>query len=150
MELEFGQYGFFYLLQQFHRIHWGSELEVMTQGEFMAVSAIRKGQQSCPDKPGIYVSALAENLMISVSMVSKMLKVLEEKGWILRTVDPESRRNTFVSLTDAGRRLHDAESQRTKAVNLRVMEKMGHENIARLLEDAEKLARCYAEELGAG
>lgn len=148
MDLEFGKGGFFQLLQQFRRIHWGSELEVMTQAEFMAVSAIWKAQTEHSDKPGVYVSTLAERLMISVSMVSKMLKTLEEKGWILRTVDPSSRRNTFVSLTDAGRSLYDTESQKIMATNQRVMEKMGREKIARLLADAEELAQCYAEELG--
>lgn len=150
MELEFGKGGFFQLLQQLRRIHWGAELEVMTQGEFMAVSAIYHGQSAHPDQPGIYVSSLAEELMTSVSMVSKMLKTLEAKGWVLRTVDPKSRRNTFVSLTEEGRSLYADEQQRCLALNTRVMEKMGRENIERLLVDIQHLARLYAEELGTG
>lgn len=150
MDLDFGKGGFFHLLLQLRRIHWGSELETMTQAEFMAISAIRKGHEAQPDKPGVYVSSLAEELMVSVSMVSKMLRSLEEKGWILRTVDPATRRNTFVSLTDAGRELHNQEMERNAAVNQRVLEKMGQERMARLLSDAELLAKCYAEELGTG
>lgn len=150
MALDFGKDGFFPLLQQSRKIHWGAELEVMTQAEFMAVSAIHHGQEAQPDKPGIYVSALAEDLMVSVSMVSKMLRSLEKKGWILRTVDPESRRNTFVSLTDAGRALLAEEARRASALNQRVEEMMGRENITRLLRDAEKLIACYAKELGSG
>lgn len=148
MDLDFRREGFFHLLQQFRRIHWGAELQTMTQAEFMAVSAIRRGHESQPDKPGVYVSSLAEDLMVSVSMVSKMLRTLEEKGWILRTVDPKSRRNTFVSLTDEGRALHDQEQERNALVNQRVLEKMGQARMARLLSDAEMLAKCYAEELG--
>lgn len=139
---------FYHILQKFRRINWGSELESMTQAEFVAISTIRALHKDQPDKPGIYVSALAEELMISVSMVSKILKVLEEKGWILRTVDPDSRRNTFVSLTDAGRTLHDQESQRASALNQRVMARMGAQRVARLLQDAEDLAKCYGDELG--
>jgi DNA-binding MarR family transcriptional regulator len=150
MEQEFVQDGFFQLLQQFRRIHWGGELEEMTQGEFMAMTAIRRGQAASPDKPGVYVSALADRLMISVSMVSKMLKTLEEKGWILRTIDPESRRNTFVSMTESGRALHDRELERSRALNLRVQETLGQDNLARFLTDAQALLECYAQELGTG
>ena len=94
------------------------------------------------------MSVLAEELMISVSMVSKMLRVLEEKGFILRTVDPDSRRNTFVSLTETGQDLFAQETARTQAVNQRVIASMGPERIARFLQDAEELAECYGRELG--
>jgi DNA-binding MarR family transcriptional regulator len=150
MEQEFAQDGFFQLLQQFRRIRWGAELEEMTQGEFMAMTAIRRGQEACPEKPGVYVSALADRLMISVSMVSKMLRTLEEKGWIMRTIDPESRRNTFVSLTETGRTQHDREQKRSRELNLRVQEALGQENLSRLLTDAQALLECYAQELGTG
>ena len=139
---------FYQILQKFRRIDWGSKLESMTQGEFMALSAIHAFQTAQPDKPGVYVSVLAEELTLSVSMVSKMLRVLEEKGFILRTVDPDSRRNTFVSLTDYGRERYARESVRAQAVNQRVMASMGPERVARFLQDAEELAECYGRELG--
>lgn len=139
---------FYHILQKFRRVNWGSELETMTQAEYMAVTTIRALHSAQPDKPGIYVSALAEEMLISVSMVSKILKILEEKGWISRTVDPDSRRNTFVALTPAGRVLHDQESQRAAAANQRVMARMGAERLARFLQDAQELADCYGQELG--
>lgn len=148
MSQEFVQSGFFQLLQQFRRIRWGAELREMTQGEFVAMSAIAAQMRREPDKPGIYVSELAAELMISVSMASKLLRTLEEHGWILRTVDPGSRRNTFVSLTASGQALLEEETRRNVAVNQRVMDKMGREELARFMADARRLAECYAEELG--
>lgn len=139
---------FYLLLQKFRRINWGSVLETMTQGEFMALSAIHGFHAAQPDKPGVYVSVLAEELMISVSMVSKMLRGLEEKGWILRTVDPDSRRNTFVSLTDTGKALLERESARAHAMNQRVIASLGQERVNRFLRDAEELAEGYGQELG--
>ena len=139
---------FYLLLQKFRRINWGSELESMTQGEFMALSAIHGFHARQPDKPGVYVSVLAEELMISVSMVSKMLRGLEEKGWILRTVDPDSRRNTFVSLTDTGKTLLEREAAKARALSQRVIARMGQDRSDRFLQDAEELAECYGRELG--
>lgn len=148
MQSDLQEFGLFQILQQFRRINWGANLKELTQPEYMALSAIAHLQQSQPDSPGIYVSSLAEELVVSVSMVSKMLKVLEEKGWILRTVDPDRRRNTFVSLTEAGRRLYTEESERAAATNRRVVARMGEETMTRFLKDAEKLAKCIAQELG--
>lgn len=142
------EFDLFKLLQKFHRIHWGSNLKEMTQPEYMALSAIVTAHAAQPDSPGVYVSALAENLAVSVSMVSKMLKVLEEKGWILRTIDPDSRRNTYVSLTPQGRRSFAEESERAADANRRITARMGEETMARFLQDATKLAECCAQELG--
>ena len=148
MAPDFNAFGLFQIFQRFRRIQWGSNLKEMSQPEYMALSAISCAQDSQPDSPGVYVSVLAEDLEVSVSMVSKMLKVLEEKGWISRTVDPNSRRNTFVSLTEAGRRLYAEESARAAATNRRIVARMGEETMARFLRDAEKLAECIAQELG--
>lgn len=148
MHPDFLEFSLFQILQQFRRIHWGSNLKEMTQPEYMALTAIMHAQAAVPDSPGVYVSALAEELAVSVSMVSKMLKTLEEKGWICRTIDPGSRRNTFVTLTDTGKELYAEESLRAAAANRRIVSRMGEGTMARFLEDAKKLAECCAQELG--
>ena len=51
---------FYRILQKFRRINWGSELTAMTQAEFVAITTIRSLHAAHPDKPGVYVSALAE------------------------------------------------------------------------------------------
>lgn len=148
MTPDFRKFGLLQILQQFRRIHWGSHFKELTQQEYMLLSAIACAQEAHPDSPGVYVSALAEELVVSVSMVSKMLKALEEKGWIVRTIDPNSRRNTFVSLSGEGSRLYEEEAARAEAANRRIVARMGEETMARFLKDAEKLAECIAQELG--
>ncbi len=148
MDTEAQKTGAFLLMQQLRHVRWDSCLQKMTQAEFMAADAIRVGQLLNPGRPGAYVSQLAESLTISVSMVSKMLKILEGKGWITRTVDPQSRRNTFVSLTEAGSELLAEESARVNNLNARVIARMGEDRWNRLMADAQMLAKCYAQELG--
>jgi DNA-binding MarR family transcriptional regulator len=96
----------------------------------------------------VYVSALAEELMISVSMVSKMLKVLEDRGWIRRTVDMNSRRNTFVSLTDLGLQVHDSASLALSQVHQKVAQQVGQATLDQLSSSAARLFQCYEKVLG--
>ncbi len=150
MEQSFQQLGFFHILQQFRHFHWGSRLKVLTQVEVMTLGAIQLEQNQSPYKPGIYVSSLADSLATSVSMVSKTLRTLEEKGWVVRSIDPTNRRNTYVSLTDYGRLLLVEEKDRVMAVNHRVITALGEERVQRLLEDTQILIECFAKELGSG
>lgn len=134
-------------VRHFHKLDWSKKLTACTQPEFLALSAIYYAQARHPDRPGVYVSILADDLLTSVSMVSKMLKILEEKQWILRTIDPGSRRNTFVSLTDEGQDVYKRASQEMEAIHAAVIEKIGIENMLEFIELSADLARCYEEAL---
>ncbi len=133
------------LLQHFRKLDWNKALPGLTQPEYLVLSAIHYGQENNPHQPGIYVSILADHLMTSVSMVSKLLKALEEKGWILRTVDKNSRRNTFVSLTPAGKKVLVSADTVMDEINRAVAEDMGEayqqliSNISALLSSYEKV-----------
>jgi DNA-binding MarR family transcriptional regulator len=55
-----------------------------------------------PDTPGIYASTIAKRAQVSRAAVSRQLQQMENRGWILRSTDPNSKRSVFVKLTDAG------------------------------------------------
>lgn len=136
------------LLQHFRKLDWEKVLPGVTQAEYLVLSAIHFGQKKHPDQPGIYVSVLAEHLMTSVSMVSKLLKTLEEKNWILRTVDRNSRRNTFVSLTSEGKKMLSAADAAMDEVNRAVANKMGEESLQQLIASVSMLLTSYEDVLG--
>ena len=104
MENLTGAQGFLLLHQHLRHMDWSKITKGVTQPEYLILTALHVHHQEAPDSQGLYVSALGEELSVSVSMISKLLRVLEEKGWILRTVDKNSRRNTFVTLTALGRK----------------------------------------------
>lgn len=131
------------LLQHFRKLNWDKALPGITQPEYLILSAIYWGHRKQPDHPGIYVSKLAESLMTSVSMVSKLLKTLEEKNWILRTVDKNSRRNTFVSLTAEGRRILFAADEAMEQVNHAVAQELGEEKVHQLIDGISALLNSY-------
>jgi DNA-binding MarR family transcriptional regulator len=148
MAIPYDSSGLLSLAQHLRRLDWSKAIPGMTQAEYLALSVVRRAQEAQPDSPGVYVSTLAEELMISVSMVSKMLKVLEDRGWIRRTVDMNSRRNTFVSLTDLGLQVHDSANLSLSQVHQKVAQQVGQETLDQLSSSAARLFQCYEEVLG--
>lgn len=131
------------VLQHFRKLSWDKALPDITQPEYLILSAIYWGHKKEPGHPGIYVSALAETLSTSVSMVSKLLKNLEEKNWILRTVDKNSRRNTFVSLTAEGKRVLMTADEAMSRVHQAVSTELGPEKVQQLMNDISLLLNSY-------
>jgi len=51
------------------------------------------------------IGELARHLGVSLPSVSKSVDILMHRGWVERSTPPEDRRQTFVHLTAAGRRI---------------------------------------------
>ena len=76
----------------------------LTKGEAMVMGMLnemeRRGVEATP-------TTLTEKVHIHSAAGSRLLKGLEEKGYIVRSVSPKDRRKTVVALTDVGRELND-------------------------------------------
>ncbi|MEG1291791.1 MAG: MarR family transcriptional regulator, partial [Lachnospiraceae bacterium] len=83
------------MMEAFHRIRKVniSTMMEVSQIEFFALQIIYKYQEEHLDREGIYVSDLAEKLKIASSQTSRMLRNLEERQWISRSIDTKDRRN---------------------------------------------------------
>ena len=147
MENLSGAQGFLLLHQHLRRMDWSKITTGVTQPEYLILTALHVHHQEAPESQGVYVSYLAEELSVSVSMISKLLKTLEEKGWILRTVDKNSRRNTFVTLTDLGEKVYQTASRQMIVFHQSVVESLGQEKFAKLLDSAATLFRAYEDAL---
>ena len=147
MENLSGAQGFLLLHQHLRRMDWSKITTGVTQPEYLILTALHVHHQEDPESQGVYVSALGEELSVSVSMISKLLKSLEEKGWIQRTVDKNSRRNTFVTLTDLGEEVYQNASAQMIAFHKGVVESLGQEKFSQLLSSAATLFRAYEDAL---
>lgn len=143
MENLSGGQGFLLLHQHLRRMDWSKITPGVTQPEYLILTALHCSRDAHPDVPGVYVSSLAEELSVSVSMISKLLKLLEEKDWVLRTIDKNSRRNTFVSLTPLGQSVYDDASELLRRFHEGVVESIGREKFSQLLASATTLFRAY-------
>lgn len=137
------------LMEAFHRIqrvNVSSMMEV-TQGEFFALQIIGGYQEKNPEREGIYVSAIAGNLRIAPSQTSRMLKNLEERQLIGRSVDTKDRRNTYVFLTEKGKEVCRNVQEKMRIYFTGVWSQMGEERIEELIRLCSELADIMENEL---
>lgn len=137
---------FLSLLERLEKIRWNRQFQILKQPEFCALQAVSTYQRVHPEVPGIYVSDLASDLQLTMPTASKLLKGLEQRGWLRRTVDPKNRRNTFVSLTPEGQILLEEEREHSIQMANRVFQRLGKENTAVLLQSLEGIIGILEEE----
>ena len=90
----------FRAMNQFHKLRFSDMMPNMSKADFIVMNVImKKGQE---DK--MTISELAATARMLPSAISRTLKGLEEKGYVERTVNKQDRRNTYVELTEEGKR----------------------------------------------
>ena len=94
---------------------------------------------------GVRVSDIVRCRKIPAPAVSRSLRTLEQKGYIIRSVDRQDRRNTYVELTEAGTKVFKETEAIMNDFADAVFGQMGDENMKKLnailrkfLETAEK------------
>ena len=96
--------------------------------------------------PGITVTQLAHRLSISNPAASKMLRGLEEKGYIRRLPDPEDRRITYIALSPEGSQILDRARRQADQLADNLVSRMGKEEMEELFRLCRKLADLMEED----
>ncbi|MCD7928999.1 MAG: MarR family transcriptional regulator [Clostridiales bacterium] len=115
--------------------------------EFLMLTAINEYHKEHPEVQGIYVSALAEQLDLTVPAASKQLRHLEQQGWLVRTVDRQNRRNTFVSLSAQGQQVLAEEETFYLELSDRVFQQMGEERCLSILDGISDMLDLLEENI---
>jgi DNA-binding MarR family transcriptional regulator len=79
--------------------------QLFPEGERLGEGQYRALHVLCEEGP-MTVGNLAEHCHVADPTISKMLRSLEQGGWLVRQTDPENRRLVWVSVTPAGRELY--------------------------------------------
>lgn len=132
---------------RFGKLRHSFSFSQVSSSEFMMLEKIGKSMDQDRDS-GIYVSELAKHLRVSSPAVSRMLRSLEQKNLIMREVDRDDRRNTYVYLTEQGCKIRNKTKAEVKDFTGRVFKRMGEEDIKVLLTLWGRLADIMEEELG--
>ena len=122
----------------------------LTNNEFVALcilSDVQKKQQKEQTEPGIYVSVLAATMHSSMPAVSRLLRAMEEKGWIERSVDRKDRRNTFVRITEEGRQMQQEQIAWMGGIFMDTIRKIGTEKMGAMLSLLENFALEMEEKI---
>jgi len=125
---------------RFKQLNLGSALGGVRRGEYMSLEALYRFHMVYPEANGMYVSALAERLSMSTSAVSRMLRTLEEKEMVERSVDTEDRRNTYIRITENGRRMYKDGFRFMHQFMEKALQEMGEEDVRTLLTLTNRLA----------
>ncbi len=101
---------------------------------------------SCETENGsIQVSQLVENSGLSPQAVSKLLKNIEEKNYIVRFTNKDDRRITQIKLTEEGIRVYKATSKQVEEVMNKVFSEFTEEEIKSFAFLTEKFFNLYAD-----
>ena len=118
----------------------------LPMGEFLMLQLIGRQLERKPDAPGVYVSQLTQCSYVSPPAVSRTLRRLEGKGLVQRRTDPKDRRTAYVVLTEEGQALLTASRQELRLLALRVVERMGGDDLQVLTKQLDRLTEAVLEE----
>lgn len=135
------------VIRRMRKIKLNVSSERLMYTEYNALELIRRYTQEHPGAPGIYVSELAGSMDIAPSAASRLLNTMEGKKLITREVDAGDRRNTFVCMTPQGEEILHRTARVMEDMRGRLVERMGYEDITKLIELWNKLAGIMEEEL---
>lgn len=135
-------------IHNFTKLNIGSILNGISQMEFLALYIINnRGEAVGPNDRRMHISAIVNILNVSTPAVSRLIKGLEEKGLARRAADENDRRNTYVCLTESGKRALENDEKIVREFSQRVTERIGPGRLSKLCVLTEQLGCAIQEEL---
>lgn len=93
------------------------------------------------------VSALAKHMHVTPPAISRTLRSLDAQGYIVRSPDPDDRRNMHISIAEPGLCLMKEFHERMDAFMERVLSHFTDEEFERFCELQQKWKRSFHEEV---
>ncbi|MGF6376114.1 DNA-binding MarR family transcriptional regulator [Clostridiales Family XIII bacterium PM5-7] len=137
---------FFNLMTEFKKMHIASMLPDINHGDYMMLKTIGRQCKENGGK-GTTVSSIARGMAAPMPAVSRGLKMTEHLGYVERVVDREDRRNTYVFLTDEGRKILKKADKTMNDFADAVFGKMGEDNLRKLNQFLEVFVKTAQEEI---
>ena len=144
--------------QRFHKLNFSVVFQDMSKGEFITLKAISGCRERCgtdADESRAKVSDVVRRLDVMPPAVSRTLKNLEEKKWIVRTVNSQDRRNMYVELTEEGEKELEKMCRKMSEITERILQKMDQKELQKMIQILHQLydiskreLELYKEELG--
>jgi DNA-binding MarR family transcriptional regulator len=132
-------------IRQIGRINWTGRRNAdnFTPSEKMTLFVIRKCMKE--DSNGLKASELSNILCVSSPTVTQMVNVLEAKGMLERTPDPDDRRVVRIRLTEAGRQAVDTVEQDMREGTHGLIDHLGMDRTRLLIELLDDVFKYYSD-----
>jgi len=105
----------------------------ITPGQYGVLSCLWSGNGSATP------SSIAKTLRLEMPTVSGVLDRMQDKGLLVRTVNPENRRNITVAITERGRALEQPVRTIVDELNAEVLSNFSENEAATLIAGLQKL-----------
>lgn len=96
----------------------------------------------------VFLSDLTETLDVGAATMSQLVRGLEDRGWVRRTLDPADRRRHRVALTADGRRIVGEQRERRLGRMRAVLEELTPDERGHLLAIVHKILGIAASRPG--
>jgi MarR family transcriptional regulator, organic hydroperoxide resistance regulator len=93
------------------------------------------------DKKGTPATKIAPALGLEPRSLTRMLKSLEDKGWINRVADDDDKRIVKVFLTEEGKKKRDIAREGVLIFNTQVLDKIGEPKMKELINTLNKISK---------
>lgn len=136
---------FFAIMMDFRRLNISSILPGISHGDHILLQHI-----SCLEKRAegrVKVSQVVKAMELPPPAISRGLRILDNKGYIVRAVDEQDRRNTFVALTESGRAILKEADSIVEGFGEAVFANMGDEVMRKLNGYFRQLVDISREEI---
>ena len=85
------------------------------------------------------LTQVAKDACLLLPSLTRIIRAMEEEGLATRAIDPEDRRKSIATITDAGRALIVAHMAESNAIFARLERDFGHEKLEQLLDLLDEL-----------
>lgn len=118
----------------FKKLHISSVLPGINVADLSTLKTLKKLERSHEaDGSGVSVSEIVGELNVPAPAVSRSLRSLEEKDYVLRYTNKKDRRNTCVELTDQGEAVLEESMEIMCDLGDAVFRQMGEEDMERMI-----------------
>ena len=135
------------LFHKFHKLKYLDTISKLSKVEFMILNKIMRMKEKGEVEPKITISNMAKFLSTTNPAASKMLSVMEDKGYIKRINDQEDKRVTYVTLTNEGEKIIVEAHKSFHEFSKTVIQKMGKQDLNDFVELFQKLLTIIEEEI---
>ncbi len=132
-------------MHQFRKLNVGAMMPGITKQEFITMSVI----MDMGEDGKITISELAAKAKVLPSAISRTLRGLEEKGYVVRTVNQKDRRNTYVELTAKGGEKARQSKQIMHDYGVAVMSQLNEQDMERLIHYMDNIYDIAEKEIEA-
>ncbi|MGN0482798.1 MAG: MarR family winged helix-turn-helix transcriptional regulator [Lachnospiraceae bacterium] len=141
------------IMHRIRRMHPDFSLEGISNFEYMLLCSIGRlkpgvGEEQSPKPEDVaYVKCLAKDLEVAPPAVSRSLKTLETKGYIIRSTDAADRRNTVVKLTADGYGVYQRIAAYMEKHMQIIIERYGRERMVQMMDQLEEFLDVIDDEM---